>query len=199
MHPRTPSLLSDLNYLNTSEIKAFCRRHAIPYAIVIETPDGQRRRTGDEDRKGVILDRIRHFLRTGVVQPPTCFPAPVVRFDPLPAKLRPADRLYYGQYDKASPAMTAFLEDLTGGRFRNGAIARILAREFWGRGRAPTFREFATAWLKASEEHTKPNPEWAFLSDRAAKRALPDWKQLRSRKAARVMKILAAIPISEKA
>jgi hypothetical protein len=83
------------------------------------------------------------------------------------------------------------LKDLTGGRFKNGAVARILARSFWICGKAPTFHEFASAWLQAASEHTRPNPEWAFLSDRASKGAVPDWKKLRAIKAKKVMKALA--------
>src|ERR1700677_4467099 len=71
-------LLNDLNYLNASEIKSFCNRHSIPYRIAIETKDGGRRMTRDDDRKGVMLDRVRHFLQTGAVLEETCFRAPVV-------------------------------------------------------------------------------------------------------------------------
>jgi hypothetical protein len=35
------------------------------------------------------------------------------------------------------------LRDLTAGRFRDGAVAHVLATEFWTRGEAPTFEEFA--------------------------------------------------------
>lgn len=48
-------LLDDLNYLNIAEIKSFCSRHSIPYSIAIETKDGGRRMTRDDDRKGVML------------------------------------------------------------------------------------------------------------------------------------------------
>lgn len=186
-------LLADLNYLNTGEIKSFCKRHGIPYAIAIETHDGRRRKTNEDDRKGVILDRIRHFLRTGKVLPKTCFSAGVVCFDALPAKLSPSDRLFYGQYDKTSRAMNAVLQRLTGGKFRDGAIARIVAREFWSRGEAPTYLEYASAWLQAVEEYTRPNPEWAFLSDRARGTAGPDWKKLREKKARKVIGLLNRI------
>jgi len=87
----------DLNYLNTAEIRSFCRRHSIPYRISIKAEDGLRRSTRDEDRKGVVLDRIRHFLRTGVVLQETCFPAAVVSFEPVAETLTPEDRLFYGQ------------------------------------------------------------------------------------------------------
>jgi hypothetical protein len=85
------------------------------------------------------------------------------------------------------------LKSLSNGQFENGAIARILAREFWSKGEAPTLREYASAWIQASREHTKPNPEWAFLSDRANKLAVSDWKQLRVHKASKVMKLLSQI------
>ncbi len=186
-------LLDDLNYLNTAEIKSFCQRHSIPYKIAIETRDGGRRTTKDVDRKGVILKRIRHFLQTGVVLEQTCFPAAIVCFDPLPGNITPDDRLFYGQYDKKNRQRMTLLKGLANGRFEDGAIARILARHFWSKGEAPTLREFATAWMQASTEHTKPNPEWAFLSDRANKVAGSDWKQLRVRKATKVMKLLDKI------
>jgi hypothetical protein len=186
-------LLNDLNYLNTAEIKLFCKRQSIPYAITIETDDGGRRKTNEDDRKGVILNRIRHFLNTGVVLGETCFPATVVCLDAPPEKRTPTDRLFYGQYDKANHATTTLLKALSNGSFRHGAIARILAREFWSRGQAPTFKEYASAWLQAVNEHRRPNAEWAFLADRARGTAGPDWKELRAKKAAKVMKALDQI------
>jgi hypothetical protein len=186
-------LLDDLNYLNISEIKSFCKRHSIPYRIAVETKDGRRRLTRDDDRKGVMLDRIRHFLKTGVMLKETCFQAAVVCFDPLSDPITADDRLFYGQYEKTNRTMITLLKNLTEGQFENGAIARILARDFWSRGKAPTFREYASAWTHASREHLRPNPEWAFLSDRANKVAVPDWKNLRRQKASRVMKMLNQI------
>jgi hypothetical protein len=186
-------LLDDLNYLNGMEIKSFCNRHSIPYRIAVETGDGGRRTTKDVDRKGVMLNRIRHFLQTGLVLQQTCFPAAIVCFDPLPDNITGDDRLFYGQYDKKNSRFIALLKSLTNGQFEEGAIARILARDFWSKGDAPTLREFASAWVQASREHTRPNPEWAFLSDRANKVAVSNWKQLRVHKASKVMKLLNQI------
>ncbi len=186
-------LLDDLNYLNVSEIKSFCKRHSIPYRIAIETADGGRRMTRDDDRKGVMLNRIRHFLRTRVILEETCFRASVVCFDKLSDNITADDRLFYGQYDKTNRTMIALLKGLTDGQFENGAIARILARDFWSNGKAPTFREYASAWMHASREHQRPNPEWAFLSDRASKVAVADWKKLRRQKASKVLKVLSQI------
>ena len=186
-------LLDDLNYLNMAEIRYFCQRHSIPYRIRIETEDGSTRTTSEQDRKGVVLNRIRTFLQKGVIPVETRFSARIVCFDPPPAEFAASDRLFYGRYDKSNRQMIALLKGLTHGQFRNGAIARILAREFWTRGKAPTFKEFAVAWLQAVQEHTAPNPEWAFLSDRTRGTAVKDWKKLRAKKAAIVLKRLKQI------
>jgi hypothetical protein len=183
-------LLDDLNYLNVAEIRSFCRRHSIPFTIHVEGAQGSK--THELDRKGVILNRIRHFLMTGVVLPPTRFPAKVVRFVPLPKKPSPNDRLYYGQYQKNNRAMMSLLKSLSRGKFCEGATARIVAREFWSKGQAPTFREYVAAWLTA-EEGGESHPEWAFLADLAHGTAGSDWKLLRTKKAAKVMRLLNSI------
>jgi hypothetical protein len=102
-------LMDDLNYLNISEIKSLCSHHSIPYRIAIETEDGGRRVTKDDDRKGVILHRIRHFLRTGVILQETRFQASVVCLDRLSDNITADNRLFYGH---------------AGSRFRSGKIAR---------------------------------------------------------------------------
>ena len=140
-----------------------------------------------------MLGRVRHFLTTGAVPPETCFPAAVVCFDPSRQLLAADDQLHYGQYDKGNRTLMSILRDLTDGKFRNGAIARILAREFWSRGEAPTLEAFAAAWVRAAREHTRPNPEWAFLSDRANQSADKNWKMLRNQKAKKVLEILDKI------
>lgn len=160
--PEQRKLLEDLNYLNVREIKAFCKKHSIPYSIWIETESGGRKKTQDDDRKGVILSRIRHYLTTAAILDATCFPACVVCFDDLPKTFKPTDRLFYGQYDKHSLAMVGLLEKLTGGRFKNGAVARILAREFWCQGIAPTFQEYALAWLECKRLTNDPIPNGPF-------------------------------------
>jgi len=85
------------------------------------------------------------------------------------------------------------LQRLTSGEFKDGALARILAREFWMNGKAPTFAEFANAWLKARRTGLSPHPEAAWLTDRARNEAGKNWKAKRERKAKKVVKILRAI------
>ncbi|HWF91409.1 MAG TPA: hypothetical protein VN684_03940 [Terriglobales bacterium] len=140
-----------------------------------------------------MLERVRLFLKTGRIAEETCFPASVVRLETMKAKLTPADRLFYGQYDKTNRAMFTLLKKLTSGKFRDGAIARILLREFWSHGQAPTFKDYAAAWEQAVQVHTQPNAEWAFLSDRARGTAGANWKKLRIQKATKTLKILKQI------
>jgi hypothetical protein len=184
-------LLDDLNYLNLQEIRSLCGRHSIPYRISVETPDGRTKPTRDTDRKPVILHRIRHYLATGEVLGATCLPARIVRDDGPPTGLRPTDRLYYRWYNKTYRPVMDLLKDLTEGRFENGALARVLIMEFWTGGHAPTFVEFAHAWLSAKNESRQlVSAEYAFLSDLRRGQAGPDWKSMRTRKAERVLATL---------
>lgn len=186
-------LLDDLNYLNLQEIRTLCDRHAIPYRVLVETVDGGTRPTTDTDRKPVILRRVRRFLATGKVPEATRLPSGIVREDAPPARLRPTDRLYYRWYDKTYGSVMDLLKELTGGSFRNGALARVLIMEFWTAGEAPTFAEFADAWSSAKESRDLVTPEYAFLTDLQRGRAGPEWKALRRRKAERVLTTLEAI------
>jgi hypothetical protein len=76
------------------------------------------------------------------------------------------------------------LRELTAGRFRDGAVARVVVMGFWTRGEAPTFEEFAQSWTKAkTEEHQLLTPEYAYLTDLKHQRADGGWKALRTAKA----------------
>ena len=191
--PQQTQLLLDLNYLNLQELKTFCKQHSIPYSIWIDTADGHRK-TSEDDRKGVILDRVRTFLKTGRVRGPTLFPMEVISSTKAESRrLTKSDQLFYGTYRKDNVQLMTLLKKLTGGKFKNGAIARILAREFWSKGEAPTIEEFAGAWEEANRHHKHPNPEWAYLSDRADQKRTVDWKRMRAAKAQEVLQLLGEI------
>lgn len=191
-------LLQDLNYLNLKEFRSFCNDHGIPYAIWVETESGGEKKTRDTDRKSVVLERLRHYLKTGRIKKATTFAADVVANRPPPKRFKATDRLYYGWYDKKNPAFLNALKKLSDGQFRNGAISRILAREFWTRGEAPTMEEFAKAWQKANEKGLGFHPEAAWLTDRARNEAGPNWKTKRTKIAKRALKKLAEIPAPSK-
>ena len=187
-------LLEELNYMNLEEIRGFCSQRGIPYRIVAEYPDGKVKATVDTDRKPIVLARVRRYLMTGKVGQPTRIPATIVREKNPPARLEPRDRLYYRWYAKEFEGVMRLLRDLTGGRFRDGAVARVVAMEFWTRGEAPTFEEFARSWTKAkAEEHRLLTPEYAYLTDLRHKRAGGDWKAMRKAKAKSALETLARI------
>jgi len=187
-------LLEELNYMNLEEIRSFCCARGIPYRIVAEHADGTVRATKDTDRKPIVLARIRRYLTTGRVGRPTRIAAQVVRDENPPARLGTHDRLYYRWYAKEFEGVMRVLRDLTDGRFRDGAVARVLAMEFWTRGEAPTLEEFARSWTKAkAEERQLITPEYAYLTDLKNRRADGEWKALRAAKAKSVLKTLARI------
>ena len=147
-------LLEELNYMNLAEIRGFCSERGIPYRIVAEHSNGQVKVTKDTDRKPIVLARVRRYLTTGQAGPPTRISAKIVREENPPTRLEPRDRLYYRWYAKEFEGVMRLLRELTGGRFRDGAVARVVAMEFWTRGEAPTFEKFARSWTKAKAEET---------------------------------------------
>ena len=187
-------LLEELNYLNLEEIRGFCSERGIPYRIVAEYPDGKARATKDVDRKPIVLARVRRYLATGDVGQATCIPASIVRVEDPPKRPKARDRLFYRWYAKEHEGVLRLLGNLTAGRFKDGAVARIVAMEFWARGEAPTFEEFARAWTKAkTEEHLLLTPEYAYLTDLKHQRADGDWKAVRKAKARSALKTLERI------
>src|SRR5512138_3488216 len=145
-------LLEELNYMNLEEIRGFCSARGIPYRIVAEYPNGKIKVAKDTDRKPIVLARIRRYLTTGRAGQPTRIAARIVREEAPSTRLGPRDRLYYRWYAKEHEGVMRLLRDLTGGRFRDGAVARVLAMEFWTRGEAPTLEEFAGSWMKAKAD-----------------------------------------------
>jgi hypothetical protein len=187
-------LFEELNYMNLEEIHRFCSERGIPYRIVAEYSNGKVKATKDTDRKPIVLARVRDYLETGKVGQPTRISAQIVREENPPARLGPRDRLYYRWYAKEHEGVMRLLRVLTARRFRDGAVARVLAMEFWTRGEAPTFDEFARSWTKAkAEEHRLLSPEYAYLTDLRHQRADGDWKALRKAKAKSALETLARI------
>jgi hypothetical protein len=65
-------LFKNVNYLNIKEYQGFCDTHKIPYTIYVQTPKGLRK-TSEKDRKKQVLERIRHYLKTGKIPDCTVF------------------------------------------------------------------------------------------------------------------------------
>jgi hypothetical protein len=127
------------------------------------------------------------------VKPATIFRKEVVATRDLGRAPVESDPVLYGQYKNRDAATLGLMKHLTDGKFEFGAIAQEVLRACWSRNHAPTHREFAKLWQQAVEDHSRPNPEWAFLSDRAAGTVGPDWKKLRNQKATAVLELLRKI------
>jgi hypothetical protein len=187
-------LLEELNYMNLEEIRGFCSARGIPYKVMAEYPSGKVKATKDTDRKPIVLARVRRYLTTGHVGQATCIPASIVREDDPPSRLGRRDRLYYRWYAKEHEGVLRVLGGLTEGRFKDGAVARVVAMAFWTRGEAPTLEEFARSWTKAkAEEYRLLTPEYAYLTDLKHQRADAHWKTVRKAKARSALKTLNRI------
>ena len=187
--------------MNLDEIRGFCVPRGIPYKIVVEHPNGQTTATKDTDRKPIVLARVRHYLATGDVGRASRIPVGIVREEKPPVRLGPRDRMYYRWYAKEHEAVIRLLRELTKGRFKDGAVARVVAMAFWTGGQAPTFEKFAKSWLKMkSVEHRLLTPEYAYLTDLTQRRADDKWKVVRMARARSALKTLASIaPIQSSA
>lgn len=185
--------LRDLvQYLNLEEMRTFCRAHDLPMHIHIEVGD-KLRRSRDRERKDVVLDRILVYALEGRREPPTVYVAAVCREEPLPPELTSRTRLHYGQYDKSRADLVTLLKGLTDGAYRHGMITRLVLRDFWTAGQAPTLAQLAKAWLGATAAHTHPRPEGAYLVDLARGEAGTSWKNKRIDKAREALAILAKL------
>jgi len=185
---KNDELFKEMNYLNIKEYQGFCDQHEIPYHIHIET-NGGLKKTSETDRKNIVLARMRKFVATGNIEGPTVFAKHVVSFEKL-KNVSPATKLHFGQYDKKNAQFIKVMRSLTDGKFRDGAIARIVIRDFWTDGKAPTLRKYAKAWIVSEVGYLEHHPEAAYLTDRRANGPDADWKALRIKKAKAVLAVL---------
>ncbi len=172
-----------IQYLNLAEMRAFCTKQALPLYIHVEGADGRLRRTSDRDRKDVVLRRILDFARGAKRNGPTMYRRAVTSDQPLPSPVTGRTRIHYGQYEKKNVAFLSAMQRLTAGVFKTGMIARLVLRDFWTAGEAPTLKRFAAAWVRATAAHKKPRPEGAYLVDLWKGEAGPGWKRVRVQRA----------------
>lgn len=193
MPEQRQQLVALVQYLNLEEMRDFCRKHAIPRMIRVETPSGALRKTADRDRKDIVLRRVLAYALDGRREGPTVYAKNIVDSSPLSRPLTARTRLHYNQYEKHNPNFVRALQGMTDGGFRTGMIARLVLRDFWTAGKAPTMRQFADAWMNASAAHVRPRAEGAYLADRFDGLAGSDWKQVRKKKAAEALRQLEAL------
>lgn len=139
------------------------------------------------------LERILAFVRDETRTGPTVYRRAVVASAPLPDDVTADTRIYYGQYDKRHEGFLRTMATLTDGAFRSGMIARLVLRDCWTAGVAPTLRQFADEWTRASAAHVRPRPEAAYLSDRRRGEAGSDWTQVRAERAAEALALIATL------
>lgn len=183
-----------LNYLNLKEYQNFCKKHKIPFFIYIEIDNKKLKKTNEKDRKAISIDRIKKYILTGKITKPTIFKNSVVANKIELEKIftNKNQKIKYGCYNTNRKDLFEILKTLTDGKFKDGAIAREVIRDFWSTGKAPTCVEFATAWMRAVNTK-KEHHEWAYLSDLAKGIDVSNWKKYRLQQAKKALSTLDSL------
>ena len=173
-------------YLNMQELKKISDKLKIPTQILIEREKGVFTKSGEIDRKGIIIKRILRYLKDGVIGKPTIYVKDVINETPLQNPTK-TTKIYWGQFNSTNKQLTALLKRLTDGQFRHGANSFILIRKLWAHGSPPTLEEYARKWL-ALNKKPQSHPEWAYLEDLKNNNNIQDWKKYRKNIAIKVLK-----------
>ena len=133
----------------------------------------------------MVVARVRSYLETAHVPRPTVLGRAVAR----PCA---ADRIYFGCYRKTDRGLMPRLSELSGGSFRDGALARVLLMELWSEGVAPSPSEFVQLWCRERGRDLL-SQEYAYLTDRRRGAASAERKPERARRARWVLERLQRV------
>lgn len=181
---------SALYYMNMAEIKEFCNKHKIPAT----------------DKKGPIIERIKHYLLTGEILSPPILPAIAKAKKDRDYPLKPNALILKGAYINDLQTRQ-FFQKLIGSHFHFTAFGQDWILERWYAGKPPTYAEFAKFWEKefSKRKNSKANPrqEWAYLNflqryqkinpNISRAETMVAWEKKRALEAAKAKKILGKI------
>lgn len=145
-------------------------------------------KSGEIDRKNIIIKRILRYLKDGTYEKPTVYKKCVVNENPL-VNLTKTSKIYWGQFSSTDERILALLRKLTDDKFVNGSNSFILIRSFWANGFAPSYEEYARAYVKMLDKKID-HPEWAYLKDLRDGVDMEDWKKMRRGIANKILRLL---------
>lgn len=183
-------LFDSLYYMNMGEIKSFCKTHNIPL----------------KEKKGPIIERIKHYLLTGEILSPKAMPSISKADVKKEYPLKPNTLILYGAY-KNDLKTRKFFQALIGKHFHFTAFGQDWIMHCWMRGKPPTYAEFAKMWQQefTHRQNTEANPrqEWAYLNfmqrfqkaklNASRKEMGAAWKKTRAEQAAKALAFLNKI------
>jgi hypothetical protein len=143
------TLKQSLNFLHVEELRDICTKFAINNA----------------GKKGQIILRILHFLKTGEVLSEPKIPA--ISCGRSPSIIDPDQHILKGSY-KNDLRTRIFFKNLIGDYFHFTAFGIDWINERWFAGDPPTYKEFADMWVKEYARRKKfgttPKDEWAYIN-----------------------------------
>ena len=121
----------------------------------------------DKGDKRALIERIKHFIKTGEAKQPQNIP-PVSRAKRgIIYPLSPETLMLKGAY-KNDLARRKFFKSLIGDYFHFTAFGIDWLNERWLAGNPPTYREFADMWQKEyahrKTQKAAPKKEWAYIN-----------------------------------
>lgn len=174
-------------YLNIQELENIAKKFNIPIHI-FEQKDNQIIETNIREVKINIIKNILRLI-IGKKLKQTIIPQNVINKSPI-KNLNEYSKVYYGQFKSNNKQILNLMKQLTNNKYKNGAIAFIILRNLWSKGKLINYKEFAKLWLKENEKHDKPNIEWAYLTDLNQGTNLDDWKNYRRKISKKIIKLL---------
>lgn len=154
-------------------------------------------------KKGLLIDRIKHFLQTGKMLNSQKIPQKSFAEKGTIYPLKPDTLILKGAY-KNDLKTRKFFQKLIGEHFHFTAFGQDWISERWFQGKPPTYSEFAKYWQKENKQRqkqeAKPKQEWAYLSfiqrflkecpTATKKQITTAWKKMRAAKIAEVKSTL---------
>lgn len=181
------NLFDALYYMKMPEIKAICQKYSISAA----------------GKKGIVLERIKHYLATGQVMLPSIIPTASKAKFGKKYPLAENTQILMGAY-KNDLATRNFFKKIIGEHFHFTAYGQDWILKCWQAGKPPTYSQFAKFWQKEyllrKKSEATPKKEWAYLNfmkkyqkknpKARRKEIVVAWEKTRVEKARQATKIL---------
>ncbi len=144
-------LETSLNFFHVEELKDIALKLSLP----------------KKSKKGALIHRIVHFLRTGDTKSDSEIPTISCAKRGQEYPLTSNTLILKGAY-KNDLATRLFFKKLIGTYFHFTAFGIDWVNERWLEGNPPTYQEFADMWIKEytrrKEEGSQPKHEWAYIN-----------------------------------
>lgn len=186
------SIKQSIYYLNMKELVSFCKYVGVDIDIYVQKKDNMDNiilvKTGETDRKEIIVDKILKFISEKKVSK-TVIPLAMISNKKLPNKLSKYDFVYYDQFKNGNKKILKLMKSLTDDKFKFGSVSVILLKDSWTKRKRPlTYQQFAKLWIiQYKKDNNVIRPEWKYMTEISKGMDRDQWKTVRNRVAKEVL------------